>query len=406
MLLEIFRGGLKLVQEISSGFRAEGEWAVSVRPPYRGLFNFDRKLRFLFLERPLPKIIHPRVLEAMESGRLASPPETWPAEYHGCHRMVTAFILEKLKARGFSEDTALEFFGYILNVPENEWPKEINDFLLDALQGALEMSKARLHALLAERTDPQFADDLLNTAQLKKGDLRELAGILARNNTPVIHLPEKEGESEDSALAQMCVWALRQGVTDDNLDEFLLRYVERVGGDRESAGVVTMAVRDKWKAPFRPGTFPRFVCLQARQWKAWRAEIPVADIDEARRWRLGQKKAFTVNEAVASIGCPHRTLYHWLKAGKVPGRQVFRRITEAETIVQVSCELDSEGLQQAERLWRLVEARKAGLTQVIANHTGISRREAQRRLKRWLEQGLSLSEIYQKLRDEREKKAD
>lgn len=191
-------------------------------------------------------------------------------------------------------------------------------------------------------------------------------------------------------LAQMCVWAVKQGVADDSVYRYLLEYVQRRLriNDRDIAADICNYVVENYTVPLRKGGFHAYLRECAKNYRKNCREIPVEDIRTGARKRKKRSVAEgtkTADEVALEIGCPRRWLYKQIEKGKIAPQVITSCVLTNQDYVEKKRYLfGQECINQVRQLWDWANRRKeiAHLKKEMAVEKGISLRSVQRWCKR------------------------
>ncbi len=240
--------------------------------------------------------------------------------------------------------------------------------------------KTELYRFLVDGTkDKTWVDGLMDDAQL---DRKKLISAFRKDNPPIVYLPEER--LLDVALAQMCIWAYRQGMKDDTLLGYIQRTVYNIIRDSDCSWDITERLLARWSTPLYPGSFAGFV---KRCYKGLTTKKTWVD------WETGETKyGSAVAQASQEITCVPQTLYNWMAAGKISGCKVDQITTEQETIKRRYYEINEKSINKAKELYKKSKGR-AVIAKQIAAKRGVTIRTAQREIKKRLAAGDSLDNI-------------
>ena len=441
-MIEILKLGLKAVKDTTQDKQVYGVWTVYRKDQGRYILTSPfYGLIFMFASRSIPEMIHPSVIELIETGEIKKlgPPEGWTSERHGEVDLWLACLLKMLRNNNFSEDLVEKFLWYISNVPFEDWSEEIKSLVSQVTQ----MDKSEKYRFLAESAgDKKRARKLLESSQLNRSEIKkEFQG----RNIPIIFLPP--GGEEKGVLAQMCLWAYRQLRDQGREDNTLLGHVQKYirgavvdffikkGIEKPPARVVRNVsetilshLLERYSVPSSYGSFssyirrcaPGFVSqetgseftmdtdffqdsLEKKEFQDW--ERRERENGEEYGGLAGQneevipfpdKEGCTVPEAARIIGCKEGWLYYQLRTGKIEGYEPEEIITEQETITRNrgNTILGNEAVEELEVLYLLKKAsEKSSIAKIIAKKRRTELRAAQAWKKRRLDKGMSLAEI-------------
>lgn len=328
-MIEIFKEGLWAAKEATAEKSKRGGWTVYIKGQNRRIL-IGYGLRFMFSYRPLMEMILPPASEMVGAGDVPVPEDT-TRERLAHVNLWTACFLEMLKEQGLHEDGVLKLVAYISVTPLEQMHEEVRELLEKVPQ----TTKKQYYFLFERIDDKQWVDKLLERSRLDRAEIKK---AFSGRQIPIIFMQNKGGE--EAELAQMCLWAMRQGKKLNEIEQFLYDFVSETittfikkkrtseqkresystleeghykSKTRETEDFITtgdivsdtyLHILKHWETPFSQGSFYSYIYRCAAGF--YSKELG----KENRVWWRGDNTGFAIER---------KTCQKWLKASKPLG---------------------------------------------------------------------------------------